>query len=81
MGFLLRSFGPALQPHPMNPLQPVPLPNVGSGLDFPELIAFLHPILGNVEFVVRHLRVPHVFANVLGVGGTHVDGHELDTLG
>jgi hypothetical protein len=38
-------------------------------------------ILDEVEPVVRHLSVPEVVAEALGLGGPHVDGHMLDGLG
>jgi len=45
------------------------------------MVACLHHILDDVEFVVHDLSVPEVVADALGVGGTHVDGHVLDRLG
>jgi hypothetical protein len=63
LGFLLSPVHPVLEPHPLSPLQPVPLPGVGPALGLPDLVARLHPILDDVEFVVHHPSVPEVVAH------------------
>ncbi len=79
--FLLSPVNPVLEPHPPSPLQPVQLPSIGPALGLPDLVARLHSVLDDVDFVVHHLSVPKVVAHSLGIGGTHVDGHVLNRLG
>ncbi len=81
LGFHLSPVHPILGPHPLSPLQPVPLAGVGPALGLPNLVACLHHILDDVEFIVHYLSVPEVVADAIGVGGTNVDGHVLDRLG
>ncbi len=80
LGFRLSPVRPLLEPYPPSPLQPVPLPGVGLALGLPDLVACLHHILGDVEFVVHYLSVPEVVAYTLGVCGTYVDDHVLNRL-
>jgi len=81
VGLLLRPVRPVLEPHPPRPLQKLPLTSIGPTLHLPDLVARLHHILDDVEFVVHHLSVPQVAGHPLGVGRAHVDGHTPYRLG
>ncbi len=47
----------------------------------PNLVARLHPILDDVEFVAHYLSVPEVVADAIGIGRTLGDGYVLNPFG